>query len=123
MKTSQECHSNSNTKKKGGMIMAYIKRVRHYSIVRGVTRDGNGELGEAEVVVGGACRTADMAMKKARKINKDMLPMSAEYHAQVTRMDEAIYWANCEFGDDTVIDYPGSVNGNVVEDDIISEEK
>ena len=65
--------------------MAYIKRAKHYSIVRGVTRGENGELVDAE--------------------------------------DEAIYWANCEFGDDTIIDYPGSVNGNVVEDDIIAEEK
>lgn len=104
------------------MIMAYIKRARHYSIVRGVTRGENGELVDAEVVLEGACRTADMAMKKARKINKDMLPMSAEYHAQETRMNEAIYWINCEFGDDTVIDYPGPVGGNVVEDEIISEE-
>lgn len=102
--------------------MAYIKRAKHYSIVRGITRGENGELVDTEVVVNGACRTADMAMKKARKINKDMLPMSAEYHAQETRMDEVIYWANCEFGDDTIIDYSGPVNGNVVEDDIIPEE-
>ena len=105
------------------MVMAYIKRVKRYSIVRGVTRGENGELVDAEVVVDGACRTAGMAMKKARKINKDMLPVSAEYHVQVTCMDEAIYWANCKFGDDTIIDYPGSVNGNVVEDDIISGEE
>lgn len=103
------------------MIMAYIKRSRHYSIVHGVTRDENGELVDAEVVVDGACRTADTAMKKARKINKDMLPLSAEYHVQATRMDEAIYWANCEFGDDIAVDYPELVNGAVVEDDIISE--
>lgn len=103
--------------------MAYIKRTLHYSIVRGVTRGEDGELVDAEVVVDGACRTACMAMKKARRINKDMLPMSAEYHAQVTRMDEAIYWANCGFGDDIIIDYPGSVDGNVVEDDIIPEEE
>lgn len=101
--------------------MAYIKRSKHYSIVHGVTRNENGELVDAEVVVDGACRTADTAMKKARKINKDMLPLSAEYHVQATRMDEAIYWANCEFGDDIVVGYPGLVNGNVVEDDIISE--
>lgn len=101
--------------------MAYIKRSKHYSIVHGVMRNENGELVDAEVVVDGACRTADMAMKKARKINKDILPLSAEYHMQATRMDEAIYWANCEFGDDVVVDYPGLVNGNVVEDDIISE--
>lgn len=103
--------------------MAYIKRSKHYSIVHGVTRNRFGELVDAEVVVDGACRTADTAMKKARKINKDMLPMSAEYHVQATRMDEAIYWANCEFGDDAVIDYSGPVNGNVVEDDVISEEE
>lgn len=101
--------------------MAYIKRSKHYSIVHGVTRNGNGELVDSEVVVDGACRTADTAMKKARRINKDMLPLSAEYHVQATRMDEAIYWANCEFGDDIVVGYPGLVNGNVVEDDIISE--
>lgn len=101
--------------------MAYIKRSKHYSIVHGVTRNENGELVDAEVVVDGACRTADTAMKKARKINKDMLPLSAEYHVQATRMDEAIYWANCEFGDDIVVGYPGLVDGNVVEDDIISE--
>lgn len=103
--------------------MAYIKRAKHYSIVRGVMRSENGELVDAEVVVDGACRTADMAMKKAHRINKNMLPMSAEYHRQATRMDEAIYWANCEFGDDTIVDYSGPVDGNVVEDDIISEEK
>ena len=102
--------------------MACIKRAKHYSIVHGITRSENGELVDTDVVVNGACRTADMAMKKARKINKDMLPMSAEYHAQETRMDEAIYWANCEFGDDTIVDYPRPVNGNVVEDDIITEE-
>ena len=101
--------------------MAYIKRAKHYSIVRGVTRSENGELVDTEVVVDGACRTPAMAMKKARKINRDMLPMSAEYHAQATRMDEAIYWANCEFGDDIIVDFPGPVNGNVVEDDVISE--
>lgn len=105
------------------MIMAYIKRVKHYSVVHGVTRSENGELVDTKVVVDCACRTADMAMKKARKINKDMLPMSAEYHALATRMDEAIYWANCEFGDDTIIDYPGQADGTVVEDDIVSEEK
>lgn len=103
--------------------MAYIKRAKHYSVVRGVMRSENGGLVDTEVVVDGACRTPDVAMKKARKVNRDMLPMSAEYHEQATRMDEAIYWANCEFGDDIIIDYPGSVNGNVVEDDIISEEK
>lgn len=102
--------------------MAFIKRAKHYSIVRGVTRGEHGELVDTEVVVSGACRTADMAMRKARKINKDMLPVSAEYHVRATCMDEAIYWANCEFGDDTVVDYPGLVDGNVVEDDIISEE-
>lgn len=103
--------------------MAYIKRAKHYSIVRGITRGADGELVDTEVVVDGACRTPDMAMKKARKINKDMLPMSAEYHTQMTRMDEAVYWANCEFGDDIIVDYPGSVDGNVIEDDIISEEE
>lgn len=102
--------------------MACIKRAKHYSIVRGIMRGDDGELVDTEVVVDGACRTADVAMKKARKINKDMLPMSAEYHTQKTRMDEAIYWANCEFGDDIIADYPGPVNGNVVEDDIITEE-
>lgn len=101
--------------------MAYIKRAKHYSVVRGVTRGEAGELVDTEVVVDGACRTADVAMKKARKINKDVLPLSAEYHTQETRMDEAIYWANCEFGDDIIVDYPGPVNGNVVEDDVISE--
>lgn len=101
--------------------MAYIKRAKHYSVVRGVMRGEDGELIDTEVVVDGACRTDDMAMKKARKINKDMLPVSAEYHVQETRMDEAIYWANCEFGDDTVVDYPEPVNGNVVDDDVISE--
>lgn len=103
--------------------MVYIKRVKHYSIVRGVMRGDDGELVDVEVVVDGASRTPGMAMKKARKINKDMLPMSAEYHAQATCMDEAIYWANCEFGDDIIVDYPGSVSGNVVEDDIVSEEE
>lgn len=102
--------------------MAYITRSKHYSIVRGIMRGENGDLVDSEVVVNGACRTADMAMKKARKINKDMLPMSAEYHTQATRMNEAIYWANCEFGDDVITDYPGLVDGNVVEDDIIAEE-
>lgn len=101
--------------------MACIKRAKHYSIVRGVMRGENGELVDAEVVVDGVCHTADMAMKKARKINKDMLPVSAEYHVQKTCMDEAIYWANCEFGDDTIVDYSGPVDGNVVDDDVISE--
>lgn len=103
--------------------MAYIKRTKRYSIVRGVMRSVNGELVDTEVVVDGVCRTADMAMRKARKVNKDMLPVSAEYHVQVSRMDEAIYWANCEFGDDIIVDYPGLVGDNVVEDDIVSEEK
>ena len=40
------------------MIMAYIKRAKHYSIVRGVTRGENGELVDAEVVVDGNITTS-----------------------------------------------------------------
>ena len=101
--------------------MAYIERVKHYSIVRGVKRGDNGELMDTEVVVNGAARTADAVMKKARKIDKDMLPMSAEYHEQETRLEESVYWDHCEFGDDVIIDYPGT-NGTGVEDGIIPED-
>lgn len=54
--------------------MAYIKRTKHYSIVRGVMRSENGELVDSEVVVDGACRTADMAMKKPARLTKTCYP-------------------------------------------------
>ena len=54
--------------------MAYIKRAKHYSIVRGVTRSENGELVDTEVVVDGACRTPDMAMKKPAGLTKTCSP-------------------------------------------------
>lgn len=54
--------------------MAYIKRAKHYSIVRGVTRGENGELVDAEVVVDGAHRTADMAMKKPARLTRTCYP-------------------------------------------------
>lgn len=57
--------------------MAYIKRAKHYSIVRGITRGENGELVDTEVVVNGACRTADMAMKKS--------PQNQQGHATYVR--------------------------------------
>ena len=52
-----------------------------------------------------------------------MLPVSAEYHAQLTTLDDKEYYKICKFGEDTIIDYKG-INDidTVVEDDIISEE-
>lgn len=45
--------------------MAYIKRAKHYSIVRGVTRGENGELVDAEVVVDGAIYPAHAGINPA----------------------------------------------------------
>lgn len=100
-----------------------IKRTRNYSVVRGVQRGENGELKNVEVIVNGACRSEEKAMKKARRLNKSMLPVSAEYHAQLTTLDDKEYYKICKFGEDTIIDYKG-INDidTVVEDDIISEE-
>lgn len=100
-----------------------IKRTRNYSVVRGVQRGENGELKNVKVIVDGACRSEEKAMKKARRLNKNMLPVSAEYHAQLTTLDDKEYYKICKFGEDTIIDYKG-INDidTVVEDDIISEE-
>lgn len=100
-----------------------IKRTRNYSVVRGVQRGENGELKNVEVIVDGACRSEEKAMKKARRLNKSMLPVSAEYHAQLTTLDDKEYYKICKFGEDTIIDYKG-INDidTVVEDDIIPEE-
>ena len=99
------------------------KRTRNYSVVRGVQRGENGELKNVEVIVDGACRSEEKAMKKARRLNKSMLPVSAEYHAQLTTLDDEEYYKICKFGEDTIIDYKG-INDidTVVEDDIIPEE-
>lgn len=100
-----------------------IKRTRNYSVVKGVHRGENGELENIEVIVDGACRSAEKAMKKARRLNKDMLPVSAEYHAQLTTLEDEEYYKICKFGEDTIIDYKGiNTIDTVVEDDIIPEE-
>lgn len=100
-----------------------IKRTRNYSVVKGVQRCENGELENIEVIVDGACRSAEKAMKKARRLNKSMLPVSAEYHAQLTTLEDEEYYKICKFGEDTIIDYKGINNiDTVVEDDIIPEE-
>ena len=100
-----------------------IKRTRNYSVVRGVQRGENGELKNVEVIVDGVCRSEEKAMKKARRLNKNMLPVSAEYHAQLTTLDDKEYYKICKFGEDTIIDYKGiNIVDTVVEDDIISEE-
>lgn len=100
-----------------------IKRTRNYSVVKGVQRGENGNLENIEVIVDGACRSAEKAMKKARRLNKNMLPVSAEYHAQLTTLEDEEYYKICKFGEDTIIDYKGVNNVDaVVEDDIISEE-
>lgn len=100
-----------------------IKRTRNYSVVKGVCRGENGELENIEVIVDGACRSKEKAMKRARRLNKNMLPISAEYHAQLTTLDDEEYYKICKFGEDAIIDYRG-VNDidAVVEDDILSEE-
>lgn len=100
-----------------------IRRTRNYSVVKGVQRGENGELENIEVIVDGACRSAEKAMKKARRLNKNMLPVSAEYHAQLTTLEDEEYYKICKFGEDTIIGYRG-VNDidTVVEDDILSEE-
>lgn len=100
-----------------------IKRTRNYSVVKGVQRGKNGELENIEVIVDGACRSAEKAMKKAKRLNKNMLPVSAEYHAQLTTLEDEEYYKICKFGEDTIIDYKG-INDidTVVEDDILSEE-
>ena len=100
-----------------------IKRTRNYSVVKGVRRGENGELENVEVIVDGACRSEEKAMKKAKRLNKNMLPISAEYHAQSTTLDDEEYYKICKFGEDAIIDYKGVNNVDaVVEDDIISEE-
>ena len=100
-----------------------IKRTRNYSVVKGVRRGENGELENIEVIVDGACRSAEKAMKRAKRLNKSMLPVSAEYHAQLTTLEDEEYYKICKFGEDIIIDYKG-VNDidTVVEDGIISEE-
>lgn len=100
-----------------------IKRTRNYSVVKGVQRGEGGELENIEVIVNGACRSAEKAMKKAKRLNKNMLPVSAEYHAQSTTLDDEEYYKICKFGEDTIINYRGSNDiDTVVEDDILSEE-
>ena len=100
-----------------------IKRTRNYSVVRGVQRGENGELENIEVIVDGACRSAEKAMRRAKRLNRNMLPVSAEYHAQLTSLEDEEYYKVCRFGEDVIIDYRGIGNiDTVVEDDIISEE-
>jgi hypothetical protein len=100
-----------------------IKRTRNYSVVKGVQRGENGELENIEVIVDGACRSAGRAMKKAKRLNKNMLPVSAEYHAQLTTLDDEEYYKICKFGEDAIINYRGTNDiDTVVEDDILSEE-
>ena len=100
-----------------------IKRTRNYSVVRGVQRGENGELENVEVIVDGACRSEEKAMRKAKRLNRSMLPVSAEYHAQLTTLDDEEYYKVCRFGEDVVVDYRGVDNvDTVVEDDIVSEE-
>jgi hypothetical protein len=52
-----------------------------------------------------------------------MLPVSAEYHAQLTTLDDEEYYKICKFGEDAIINYRGTNDiDTVVEDDILSEE-
>ena len=100
-----------------------IKRTRNYSVVKGVQRGENGELENIEVIVDGACRSEEKAMKKAKRLNKNMLPVSAEYHAQSTTLDDEEYYKVCKLGEDAIINYRGTNDiDTVVEDDILSEE-
>lgn len=100
-----------------------IKRTRNYSIVKGVQRGESGELENIEVIVDGACRSEEKAMKKAKRLNKNMLPISAEYHAQSTTLDDEEYYKICKFGEDAIVNYRGANDiDTVVEDDILSEE-
>lgn len=96
-----------------------IKRTKYYSIVHGVTVE-DGEIHYCKVLVNGRVKTADKAMKRAKKINPNMLPTSAEYHAQVVSMTDKEFYAHCQIGEDTIVDYSG-VGDNVVEDDIIED--
>ena len=99
-----------------------IKRTRNYSVVKGVQRGKNGELENVEVIVDGACRSGEKAMKQAKRLNKNMLPISAEYHGQLTTLDDEEYYKICKFGEDAIIDYKGIDDiDTVVEDDILSE--
>ena len=98
-----------------------IKRTKYYSVVRGVTVD-NGEIHDCEVVVDGRVKTADKAMKRAKKINPNMLPTSAEYHAQAVTMTDEEFYAHCQLGEDTILyRVSGRERDNVVEDDIIED--
>lgn len=100
-----------------------IKRTRNYSVVKGIQRGKNNELENIEVIVDGACRSEEKAMKKAKRLNKNMLPVSAEYHAQSTTLEDEEYYKICKFGEDTIINYRGTNDiDTVVEDDILSEE-
>lgn len=97
-----------------------IKRTKFYSVVHGVAVE-NGELHDVQVVVDGRVRTADKAMKRAKKLNPDMLPTTAEYHAQVVSMDDKEFFEHGQYGEDTIIDYPGPIDV-AVDDDIIDDD-
>lgn len=96
-----------------------MKRTKFYSVVRGVTVE-DGEVHECEYMVDGRTKSADNAMRRARKQHPNFLPTSAEYHAQTVTMSDADFFEHGTFGEDTVVEYSGS-DDNIVADDIIEE--
>lgn len=84
-----------------------ITRRKYFSKVKGVAvNDGNVE--ETEIVIDGRVRTESAALNKARKVNKDFLPMSAEYYGTSYHMSDDDFFDNAVEGDTVELGYPES---------------
>lgn len=78
-----------------------IKRSKYYSVVEGVTVDGEGNVQHAQVIVTGRCRDERNAMRRAkREYDGEFIPTSARQYAQKYAMPDAEFFAAAKVMDD-----------------------
>lgn len=77
-----------------------IKRTRSYAVVHGMKVDDNGNVEQCDVVVDSRCRKDDVIKRRVQRENTAFLPVSVTYREQVCTMDDATFYANCQYGED-----------------------
>lgn len=104
-----------------------IKRSKYYSVVDGVTVDGEGNVQHAQVIVTGRCRDERNAMRRAkREYDGEFIPTGARQYAQKYAMPDAEFFAAATVLDGeepTEVGYHETpTTAEAVEDDFVTNE-
>lgn len=82
-----------------------VKRTRTYATVHGIMVGGDGSTEITDVLVDSRCRKTEVIERRARKEHPNFVPMpnGVKFYEQECVMDDATFYAHCDFGEATEV--------------------